>query len=119
MPKNSLNDKLEQDGISKLVASDSFAKLNENVQIELINSMQNTKKQEGGFWGRLFGTKPINVAMNIAFTICALLFLVVGIDFIRICIRKESFNMELFKTVIPVITLSLGYIFGKGFDNNK
>lgn len=118
MAKNSLKN-LNKNEYSDFLSPDSFVKLDAEIQDKIISGINDNKSKEGGILGRFFGTKPMNIAMNIAFMICAILFFIVVVDFIRICIQGESFNMELLKTIIPVITLSLGYIFGKGFENNK
>ena len=119
MKKSSLNDKLNQETISDFVSPESFVNLDQKIQTQIINSVQDSKKQEAGLLGKFFGTKPVNIAMNIAFIICAILLLFVGIDFVRACIINQSFSIELFEKVLPVITLSLVYIFGKAFENNK
>ena len=118
MGKNILK-KFDKNEYSDFISADSFVKLHVEIQDKIISGINENKGKEGGFLGKLFGIKPMNIAMNIAFMICAILFFIVVVDFIRICIQGESFNMELLETIIPVITLSLGYIFGKGFENNK
>ena len=119
MKQNSVNDKLNHGNISDFVSPESFVKLDQEIQAQIINSVQDNKKQEAGLLGKIFGTKPVNIAMNIAFIICAILLLFVTIDIIRACILNQSFNLELFEKILPVITLSLGYIFGRPFENNR
>lgn len=63
--------------------------------------------------GKFFGTKKENAEMNIAFTICAMLIILCMIDVIHAAWSGESTYTELVKGVIPLITASMGYIFGK------
>ena len=66
--------------------------------------------------GKLFGTKTENVSMHIAFTLCIILLLYCGIDLVGSMIDGRKINSELWNTIIPVVTLALGFIFGKGID---
>ena len=52
--------------------------------------------------------------MHIGFVICAILILVVIIDAIHSYCVGQSINLDLLEIVFPIVTLSLGYIFGKG-----
>lgn len=114
-----INESLNNENISNFVSPNSFVNLDFEMQEKIIDSIQDNKRQERGFIGKFLGTKPINIAMNIAFVICVILLLFVGVDIVRACIANDSLNMELLETVIPVITLVLGYIFGKGFNNKN
>lgn len=100
--------------IRELVSSKGFQSVTENIQEKALNSIEIQNQNEGGRMGRFFGTKKENAAMNIAFMICCILFVFCLIDIICAIIRGESAYTELIKAILPIITLTLGYIFGKG-----
>ena len=52
--------------------------------------------------------------MHIGLILSILLVILIGIDFFHSYSVKESINMDLVNSIVPVITLSIGYIFGKG-----
>ena len=99
--------------ITELVTSEGFKNMPENIQEKALNSIEATSQNEGGWMGRIFGTKKENAAMNIAFTLCGILLIFCGIDIIHAVLIGKVAYTELVKGVIPVVTLTLGYIFGK------
>lgn len=112
---NGINTNLNSEGsITALVGSDNFVNLDSNLQGKIIDSMNEEKAQRGGFMGTFLGTDPTNVSMHIALILCGLLVLLLAIDFIHAYCTGQEINMELVSQFIPVVTLSLGYIFGKG-----
>ena len=100
--------------ITELVTSETFQNIPENIQEKALNSIENQNQNEGGRMGKFFGTKKENAAMNIAFVICCILFVFCLIDIIHAIIYDKSAYTELIKAILPIITLTLGYIFGKG-----
>ncbi|WP_349667034.1 hypothetical protein [Lacrimispora sp.] len=104
--------------IASVAVDDNFNKLTETSQTLIINGINENKAKEGGFMGKLFGTKPENVSMHIAFTLCIILLLYCGIDLVGSVITGRQINSELWNTIIPVVTLALGFIFGKGIDKS-
>ena len=117
MAKNGITLNVPEDSITSLISSESFLNLDTQTQNKLIDAVHNNKEKDGGIMGKFLGTKPANVAMNIALIICVLLILIVIIDFIYSCSRGGEINLDLVNTIVPVISLSLGYIFGKGSSN--
>lgn len=105
---------LDNDNFSGVILNDNFAQLPDEIQQKVIDQVS---KRDGGFMGKFFGNKKENASMNIAVTICILLLLLCGIDIIHSICANTEFHMELISTVIPVISLSLGFIFGKGNGN--
>lgn len=102
--------------IASVAIDDNFNKLSESSQVLIINGINENKAKEGGFMGRLFGTRPENVSMHIAFTLCMILLVYCGIDLLGSVFMGRSINFELWNIVIPVITLALGFIFGKSVE---
>lgn len=102
--------------IVSIANSENFTKLSDDNQVKIIEGINENKAKEGGFMGKLFGTKPENVSMYIAFILCMILLLYCGIDLIGSFFTGRTVNSELWNTVIPVITLALGFIFGKGIE---
>ena len=112
---NGVNQNLNgTDPIAVIIESENFLNFDQNLQKKIIDTVYSDKEKDGGVMGKFLGNKPANASMNISLILCALLIVVLIADFIHSLCVSESINMELVKTVVPVITLSLGYIFGKG-----
>ncbi|MBQ2961096.1 MAG: hypothetical protein IJE09_07735 [Oscillospiraceae bacterium] len=112
---NGINQNLNGvDSITSIIGSETFLSLDTDIQNKIIDTVHNDKEKDGGVMGKFLGTKPANASMHIGFILCVLLVLLMGIDFVHSYIVNESINMDLVNTIVPVITLSIGYIFGKG-----
>ena len=107
----------DHDSITTILSSKNFLNLDVNIQNKIIDTMHTAKEKEGGFMGKFLGTKSSNLSMHIALIICCLLILIVIVDMIHSYIIGNNINMDLISLIIPVVTLSLGYIFGKGSPN--
>lgn len=115
---NTINSSLaNNDTLNNIISNENFSQLNPQLQNTIITAVNDNKAKDGGFLGKLLGLKPINIAMNIALLICVLLILIVIIDTLHAYHIDKSINIELINIVLPVVTLSLGYIFGKGSNN--
>ena len=99
----------DHDSITTILSSKNFLNLDVNIQNKIIDTMHTDKEKDGGFMGKFLGTKSSNLSMHIA--------LIVIIDMIHSYIIGNNINMDLISLIIPVVTLSLGYIFGKGSPN--
>ncbi len=71
---------------------------------------QTSLREKGGIISWLFGTDTSVLARYIAFILCFILALVVW------CGKPD---VEALKCIVPVFTLSLGYIFGKEDKSSK
>lgn len=76
------------------------------------------KNKEIGFLGKFFGSSD-NAAKNMAFTV--ILLVVLGATVFSICILfnstlDNSLISKVWNSIVPIITLALGYIFGKNND---
>lgn len=112
---NGINTNLgKEDSISVLVGSENFLSLDSELQHKIIASVTEEKAKKGGLIGKFLGTEPTNVSMHIALILCGLLVVLLGVDFAHAYATEQVINMDLVGTIIPVVTLSLGYIFGKG-----
>ena len=110
-----LNQKInDHDSISTILSSDNFLNLDTNIQNRIIDTVDTDKEKDGGTMGKFLGTNSSNAAMHIALIICGLLLLIIIIDMFHSYYINSNINMELINLIIPVVTLSLGYIFGKG-----
>ncbi|MBP1544689.1 MAG: hypothetical protein J6A16_11395, partial [Oscillospiraceae bacterium] len=83
-------------------------------QNNIIKSVGDNKGKDGGIMGRFLGNKPSNVSMHIALILCLSLIILIVIDMVHSYFVNENLNMDLINLIVPVVTLSLGYIFGKG-----
>lgn len=112
---NELNTKLNtEDPMVSLIGSETFLNLDSDLQNKIIDTMTQSKAQSGGTMGKFLGTKTANVSMHIALILCGLLIALLGLDFVHAYCTGQAINMDLVNTIVPVVTLSLGYIFGKG-----
>ena len=112
-----LNRNINNDSITDILSSENFLNLDVNIQNKIIDTMHNDKEKDGGFMGRFLGTKSSNVSMHIALIICCLLILIIIIDMMHSYIIGNNINMDLISLISPILTLSLGYIFGKSEGN--
>lgn len=81
---------------------------------ELENKYElNRIKKELGFMGQFFG-KAENSSKNITASICLVLLIMALILSCILYGNEDTITMEkLWETIFPIITLSLGYLFGK------
>ena len=115
MMANGVNQNLTgTDSIAAIIESENFLNLDQNLQNKVIDTVYSDREKDGGVMGKFLGNKPANASMNIGLILCVLLIIVLLVDIIHSYCVGESINMELVNTVVPVITLSMGYIFGKG-----
>lgn len=99
---------------SSLITSDNFLNLKPGMQHKVIDTILVAKEKDGGYIGKLIGIHPLNAALNVAYTVIILLLLFLLIDMVHSYLVCRRIDMELVKVIIPAITLSMGYIFGKG-----
>lgn len=98
------------------IAEHSFNKLNdEQKNIVLASaSLEKQKKQDSGIIGKLIGANTHNASINIALIICCILLVFCEIDLFHSFFPKQEITSEMWNLIFPVVTLALGYIFGKG-----
>lgn len=98
------------------ISEKSFNSLNDeqkNIVLAGHNSAEE-KKKEGGKFGEIFGTNPKNASIHIAFVICGALLTLCAFDLFHSFCKDNTLTSEVWNLVFPVVTLALGYIFGKG-----
>lgn len=91
-------------------------KLNDKqLQTVLIgNNDAEREKRKAGKLGEFFGSDTKNASIHVALVICVVLIILCVIDLIHSFFRDGTLTSEVWELIFPVITLSLGYIFGKG-----
>lgn len=107
------------DNLSNLINSDNFSGFSSEIQKNLIESVTVSKQIESGIMGRFLGTKTSNVAIYSALLLCGILLLFALIATLLSCILNTPLNLELIKIIVPVITMSLGYMFGKSNNTTR
>lgn len=95
---------LSNDKIVNVISTEQFSGLSTDIQQSVLNSINNDKSKEGGWMGKLFGTKKELASMNIAVVICLILF-------ITGCIINDS---QYWDKIIPIVAATIGYILGRG-----
>ena len=108
-----INPKIDENLIDSLSASDAFTKLTPETQLQVLNASIDNKKSDAGIIGSFLGTAPQNVSLNIVFIICVILLLI--LSFLIGCseLLKKDINMDLVSIILPIISLTIGYLFGK------
>jgi len=99
--------------IAAIIESENFLNLDHNTQNKIIEAVYSDKEKDGGLMGKFLGNRPSNMSLNICLILCVLLMVFLLIDCVHSYQIGKSINMELVSVVIPVISLSLGYVFGK------
>lgn len=84
------------------------------IQKEQLEHEAKMKNKDLGWIGFIFGSSE-NASKNIAALICLILVIgaIVFSCFIYNCGSDNSFIQTIWDIILPVVTLSLGYIFGK------
>ena len=108
---------LKADSINGIPAK-YIDKLN-NEQLQAVIDGKNDadkNKREAGKIGEFLGTNTKNASIHSALIICIIMLLFCGLDLINSFCTKKNIDSEVWNLVFPVLTLALGYIFGKGED---
>lgn len=100
--------------VASVAIDANFNKLSEANQALIINGISDDKTKAGGLMGKLFGVNREIASMNIAALICFMLILICIVDVLSMIFTDNGLHMELISAIIPVISLSVGFIFGKG-----
>lgn len=100
--------------LSSLLASDSFLALAPEIQKQIISAVKSDQENTGGLFGKLLGTRRDNLAVHAVLLLCLTLLLLIILDNLYAYCAGTALNMELVNTVIPVITLAIGYMIGNG-----
>lgn len=108
-----INQNIQSD-VHKVISEPTYVQLSENVQKSIITTLHEAKQNEGGLMGKLFGTNKDNASIHIVFVICAILLILCIIDIICAIYQGKSSYTELTKNIIPLISLAIGYLLGKG-----
>lgn len=111
----SLND--TSSTLTTIIQSDNFVNLAPQTQTSIIEAVHDDKGKGAGFVGKFLGVNTQNAAIHFAFIICLLLFALILITMIYAWVTNGTMNVELIGTFLSPISLSLGYIFGKGTSN--
>ena len=79
------------------------------------NNIRSEKEKDSGKLGEFLGANPRNASIHCALIVCLCLLLFCLIDIIR-AVFKDGFSItkDMWEYIVPIITLALGYIFGKG-----
>ena len=111
-----INESTVENNIINGISEDSFNKLNDEQKSIVLtgnNDAQNRNK-DGGWLGQIFGVNTRNSSIHIAFIICIVLLLFCCIDLLHSFCKGNTLTSEIWNLIFPVVTLALGYIFGKG-----
>ncbi len=110
---------LNRDTFSGIASSEKFLEYTPEIQNRILDGLENRNQKEGGFMGKLFGNDKDLASMNVAVFICTILMLICIIDIVQSCFGNRQMHMELISSIIPVISLAIGFIFGKGKGKNE
>lgn len=102
---------------SELFKSELFASASDDVKKATIENITISKQKENGLMGILLGSKMPNIAVYSALILC--ISLIIMSTLIAFFCNCSEFFLELLKIIVPVITMSLGYMFGKKDTHEK
>lgn len=104
------------DTLKDLLNSENLDKLSASAQIIAVEKILDNQGKKSGASGNLFGNVKENILLYCAFWLCVILLIFCGIDILRAICCGESAYTDLVENVIPVITLTLGYMLGQNKD---
>lgn len=109
-----LNENLSNSKIlDNLSTPETFSKLNSDIQTKIINTTEKNIKNEAGLIGKLLGTNTQNAAMNIVFILCGIFILILVYEMVASYIVGKKIDLDLYSTITPIISLAIGYLFGR------
>lgn len=106
------------DGTINGISESSFDKLNDD-QKQIVLAGNNdvvNKEKDAGRMGKFLGANTKNASIHITLLICGVLLVLCIIDLFHSYKPEQELTSEVWNLIFPVITLALGYIFGKGED---
>lgn len=71
------------------------------------------KKSTHGWLSKIFGGVPDVIAMYLGCLLCILLLIIVIVDMSVSYCKTNTFSPTILKEIIPILTLTLGYFFGR------
>lgn len=103
------------DSLTGMISSESFSGLSAKIQGIAIENVRAVKELESGLIGKLLGTRLPNMAIYGSFVLSVFFVLLILLCVCALiwCGLSCEFVLEVMKLTIPVITMSLGYMFGK------
>lgn len=113
-----INKNTVPDGTINGISESSFDKLNDD-QKQIVLAGNNdvvNKEKDAGRMGKLLGASTKNASIHTALLICVGLLIICIVDLIHSYVPDSKLTSEVWNLIFPVITLALGYIFGKGED---
>ena len=96
-----------------IIKSENFSALDSKTKSQVIDVISGEKQRAGGWLGRIFGTNPDSIATYIGFFLTVAL---IAVLIWTVSTTKDAdgqVNMDIVNTIVPLITLSVGYTFGK------
>lgn len=100
------------------ISQESFTSLNDEQKNIVLNgnNLIHEKEKDSGSIGKLLGANPKNAAIHFAFIVCAIILVFCFIDLIQSFCPERKITSEVWDALVPIITLALGYVFGRGSD---
>ena len=113
-----INNNTVPDGTINGISESSFDKLNDDQKQIVLTGKNNVvnKEKDAGRMGKFFGANTKNASIHITLLICGILLVLCIIDLFHSYKPDQELTSEVWNLIFPVITLALGYIFGKGED---
>lgn len=112
--QNKINTSAES--FNTFIDSSGFSSLNDELKSKAIDSFERqqgvSNNNKTGLLGKILGNYTENISLYIAFIVLILLILI-GLIYIFIPLGyKQDSNIEFWQLIGPIITGTLGYIFG-------
>lgn len=97
------------------ISEDSFNRLSEEqkgIVLSGYNDITN-KWVDGGELGKILGANTKNASIHIALILSIIVLVFCGLDLLHSFGDGNILSKDMWEAVLPIVTLSLGYIFGK------
>lgn len=104
------------ENLRQLLKSTEFTSLDDKIKEVVLDTLEilviGEAKKNFSLMGKLFGNNSKNITLYITF-ITLVLLIVVGLVHILLPLEyTQTTNLEFWQTIVPIITATLGYIFG-------
>lgn len=111
MSQNNLHSNSDQIKLENVVMNENFSKLEAPIQNQILSNVSENDKYRNGIFSKIFGNDKSIISVYVNAIVIILLIIVGSISHFHF---KDT---TLWENVAPIITLSLGYMFGKNNAN--
>ena len=109
-----MEDKKNENTINSFLDPSLLSNVSQENQSKVLEMAEKESRIKAGLFGRVFGTNSELASKYITFLILFVLLLFLIVDFIvEVIWLKSEINEKISSWIISIISLGLGYLFGK------